>query len=144
MTEEEFMVMKQNLKDIDVRKNQLEALRKIVAMWKKNIMRRNSIQDYVEKARSKFKQVLTKNKVINQFKLALDKSEKKKAENPGNNLKPRRYSLKKRSSNKEERRDSIFSIDSQKSEYMDSVAGFSQIGFKGYSIDFLRKRFGLS
>eukprot|EP00344_Euplotes_crassus_P009639 CAMPEP_0197008654 /NCGR_PEP_ID=MMETSP1380-20130617/46283_1 /TAXON_ID=5936 /ORGANISM="Euplotes crassus, Strain CT5" /LENGTH=42 /DNA_ID= /DNA_START= /DNA_END= /DNA_ORIENTATION= len=42
MTEEEFMVMKQNLKDIDVRKNQLEALRKIVAMWKKNIMRRNS------------------------------------------------------------------------------------------------------
>lgn len=54
MTEEEFLVMKQNLEDIGVRKNQLEALRRIVALWKKNILRRNSIQDYVDRVYSIF------------------------------------------------------------------------------------------
>lgn len=54
MNEEEFKIMKENLKQIDVRKSQREALKKIVAIWKMNIYRKNAIEETVNKVRLSF------------------------------------------------------------------------------------------
>ncbi|CAI2381803.1 unnamed protein product [Moneuplotes crassus] len=137
MSEEEFMIMKQNLMEIDVRKNQLEALRKIVAIWKMNICRKNSIQDTVNKAKEKFKAILQKAKPINKFHVAVKNAiTTHKSTSPSNlDRNPASFSPPKLSSPKKKHRDSLLSLASDMS--------LSQVGFKGCSKNFLKKRFGL-